>query len=99
MVAQISMDITTRILKQENMYRKLPEVYRDISVSVTFEEFIAFIRDAALIITNRLHVAIFGHLLGKRVIIVCEPEYVGQKLKGVYEFSMQGPNSRTRLYQ
>jgi exopolysaccharide biosynthesis predicted pyruvyltransferase EpsI len=57
-----------------------------------------YIRDAALIITDRLHVAVFGHLLGKRVVMVCGPGPVGEKLKGVYDFSMSGPDSRTSLY-
>lgn len=97
-VAHLSRDIIKTILEQEKVTKQLPRIYRDVSVSVGYEEFVAVIRDAALIITNRLHVAVFGHLLGKRVVIVCAPEYVGQKLKGVYEFSMCGSNSRTSLY-
>jgi exopolysaccharide biosynthesis predicted pyruvyltransferase EpsI len=65
---------------------------------VGFEKFVTAIRDAALIITDRLHVAVFGHLLGKRVIIVFGQEYVTGKLKSVYDFSMSGPNSRTSIY-
>jgi exopolysaccharide biosynthesis predicted pyruvyltransferase EpsI len=99
MVANVSKDIIANILKQEKISKKLPKIYRDISSSVTFEEFIAVIRDAALIITDRLHVSVFGHLLEKRVIIVCNQEYVTKKLKGVYDFSMSGPGSKTKLYE
>lgn len=94
MVAHLSKDIIASILKQEKVGRELPKIYRDVSSSVGFEEFVAAIRDAALIITDRLHVAVFGHLLGKRVVMVCGPK----KLKAVYDFSMSGPNSRTSLY-
>lgn len=98
LVAHLSKDIIAGILKQEDMGRELPKIYRDVSASVSFEEFVTLIRDAALIITDRLHVAVFGYLLGKRVVIVCGPGYIGEKLKAVYDFSMSGPNSRTRLY-
>jgi len=98
MVAHLSKDIITSILKQEKVGRELPKIYRDVSSSVSFEEFVAAIRDAALIITDRLHVSVFGHLLGKRVVIVCGPGSVGEKLRSVYDFSMSGPNSRTSLY-
>jgi exopolysaccharide biosynthesis predicted pyruvyltransferase EpsI len=98
MVASVSRDIIKDILQQEKASRGLPKIYRDVSSSVSFEEFVAAIRDAALIITDRLHVSILGHLLGKRVVIVCGPGPVGEKLKGVYDFSMSGPNSRTKLY-
>lgn len=97
-VAQINADIIRDILKKENMPKRLHKIYRDISFSVDFEEFVAIIRDAALIITDRLHVAVLGHLLSKRVVIVCAPGWLGQKLKGLYDFSMSGPNSRTSLH-
>jgi exopolysaccharide biosynthesis predicted pyruvyltransferase EpsI len=98
LVAHLSKDIIAGILKQEKIGRELPKIYRDVSSSVSFEEFVATIRDAALIITDRLHVTVFGHLLGKHVIIVCGQGPVGEKLRSVYNFSMSGPNSRTSLY-
>jgi exopolysaccharide biosynthesis predicted pyruvyltransferase EpsI len=97
-VAHISRDIIGDILKQEKLGIGLPKIYRDVSVSVGFEEFVAAIRDAALIITDRLHVAVFGYLLGKRVVIVCSQGYVADKLRAVYDFSMSGPCSTTSLY-
>jgi exopolysaccharide biosynthesis predicted pyruvyltransferase EpsI len=98
MVANVSKDVIARILKEEKVKRELPKIYRDVSVSVGFEKFVTAIRDAALIITDRLHVAVFGHLLGKRVVILCGPGYIREKLKGVYDFNMSGPGSRTSLF-
>ena len=98
MVAHVSGDTIGSILKQEKVDRRLPRIYRDVSSSVSFEEFVALIRDAALVVTNRLHVAVLGDLLKKRVVLVCSGEYHTHKLKGVYELSMSGPNSRTKLY-
>ncbi len=98
-VAQVSMDVINTMLREECISTSVPRIYRDVSVSVSFDDFVALVRDAALIVTDRLHVAVFGHLLKKRVIIVCAPGYIGKKLRGVYEFSMKGPDSRTRLYE
>jgi len=98
MVAHLSKDIITSILKQEKVGRELPKIYRDVSSSVSFEEFVAAIRDAALVVTNRLHTAVLGNLLNKRVVLICSGEYHKHKVKGVYDFSMSGPNSRTSLY-
>lgn len=87
------------VLQQEKSYRKLKTVYRDVSsTSIAFDGFLAAIRDAGLIITDRMHVAILGHLLEKRVVIVCKEGALADKLKGIYDFSMSGPNSRTSLY-
>ena len=98
LVATVSKDIITSILKQEKVGRELPKIYRDVSSSVSFEEFVAAIRDAALVVTNRLHTAVLGNLLNKRVVLICSGEYHKHKVKGVYDFSMSGPNSRTSLY-
>jgi exopolysaccharide biosynthesis predicted pyruvyltransferase EpsI len=98
LVAHISKDTVETILKQERISVGLPRIYRDVATSLNFEEFAASIRDAALIVTNRLHIAVLGHLLNKRVVIVCATDYHKHKLKGVYELSMSGPNSRTSLH-
>jgi exopolysaccharide biosynthesis predicted pyruvyltransferase EpsI len=98
MVASVSHDIINKILKQENCPKHLPKIYRDVSSSVSFEEFVAIIRDAALVVTNRLHVSVLGYLLNKRVILICSGEYHKHKVKGVYDLSMSGPDSRTKLY-
>jgi hypothetical protein len=53
----------------------------------TFREYRSLIRDAGIVVTNRLHVALPAVALGKRVIIV-EAGY--HKLQGVYERSLAG---------
>jgi len=98
MVACVSHGTINKILKQENCPKHLPKIYRDVSSSVSFEEFVAIIRDAALVVTNRLHTAVLGNLLNKRVVLICSGEYHKHKVKGVYDFSMSGPDSRTSLY-
>ena len=98
MVARVSRDAIEKILEREKVRETLPRIYRDVSTSVSFEEFVVYIRDAALIITNRLHVAVLGHLLNKRVVLICSGEYHRHKIRGVYELSMSGAESRTRLY-
>lgn len=98
MVAHMSHDIIQRIIKQEEVPKRLPRIYRDVSSSVSFEHFVASIRDAALIITDRLHVGVLGHLLNKRTVLICSGEYHKHKMKGVYELSMSGPESRTTLF-
>jgi len=87
------------VLQQEKSYRKLPRVYRDVSsTSIAFDRFLSAIRDAGIIITDRTHIAILGHLLEKRVVLICKEGALADKIKGVYDFSMSGPNSRTSLY-
>jgi len=98
MVASVSRDIIKDIFQQEKVDRKLPKIYRDVASSVSFQEFVALICDATLVVTNRLHAAVLGNLLNKRVILICSGEYHKHKVKGVYDFSMSGPNSRTSLY-
>jgi exopolysaccharide biosynthesis predicted pyruvyltransferase EpsI len=98
MVAHLSRDTIKGILQQEKVSRELPKIYRDVSLSVGFEEFVAAIRDAALIITDRLHAATLGNLLNKRVVLICSGGYHRHKIKGVYDFSMSGPDSRISLY-
>jgi len=90
-----SRDVIENILKEESIPRNIPRVYRDVSVSISFDEFVKTIRDAALIITDRLHVGILGHMLNKRVFLRTG---IYHKIKGVYELSLSGPRSRTRLY-
>jgi exopolysaccharide biosynthesis predicted pyruvyltransferase EpsI len=97
-IARVSGDAITVVLEQEKVARGLPKIYRDISVSISFPEFVAAVRDAAVVITDRLHVAVFAYLLRKRVVILCEQEYLWPKLKGVYDFSMSAEGSRTTLY-
>jgi len=98
MVARVSKDTISTILERENVPNTLPIIYRDVAASLSFDEFVSTIRDAALIVTNRLHVAVLGHLLNKRVILVCSGDYHKHKLTGVYNLSMSSPNSKTILY-
>ena len=82
------------ILESAALPRSIPRLYRDVSVSVSFAEFTEAIRNAALIITDRLHIGILGYLLEKRVVLRPGAYH---KIRGVYELSMSGPNSRTTL--
>lgn len=95
LAAWISQDIIERILTDEQVSKEFPRIYRDISESATFDEFVAMICGARLIISDHLHVGILGHMLNKRVVLL---PGVYHKIKGVYEASMSGPNSRTSLY-
>ncbi|MBN1788204.1 MAG: polysaccharide pyruvyl transferase family protein [Sedimentisphaerales bacterium] len=98
LVARISGNTIEKIIKDEKGAKKLPRIYRDVSSSVSYEKFVKVIRDAGLIITDRLHISILGYLLNKRVVLVWRPGPLGDKLKGVYDFSMSGADSRTSLY-
>lgn len=69
-------------------------IYRDVSVSVPFEEFCRSIRGASAIITNRLHIAILGTLLNKEVHLF-EGSY--HKARGVYDYSLS-KHGTTKLH-
>lgn len=96
LVAFKNQDVLGKIIQEERIPKNALKVFRDISVSVSFEEFVSTICNATIIITDRMHVGILGHMLNKQVIL-CSGVY--HKIKGVFELSMLGPNSRTRLYQ
>lgn len=84
------------LMKDYGIPKNTPLVNQDISCRVTFSEFVATIRDAALIITDRLHVGILGHMLNKETVLF-PASY--DKTKGVFEMSMSGRNSRTTLIE
>ena len=84
------------ILKSENVPAHLPRIYRDVSVSVPFDEFVQKIADSALVITDRLHTGVLAHLLNKRLILL---PGVYHKIRGVYAMSMNYPGSRTSLWE
>ena len=70
-------------------YRNLPVVAEDVALpyAFLFEEFLQLIRDAAVIISTRLHVGILGALLGKRTVLQSgDARY--SKIRGVYELSL-----------
>jgi exopolysaccharide biosynthesis predicted pyruvyltransferase EpsI len=95
LVAGKSSDILSPILNEISSSQKSPVVYRDVSVSVPFEEFCQQIRHSREIVTNRLHIAIFGSLLGKPVHLLPGSYH---KITGVYDFSLKA-NPSVRLHQ
>ncbi len=97
LVARVSKDTVEMAIEQEDV-PGLPRIYRDVASSLSFEDFVASIRDATLIVTDRLHVGVLGHLLQKRVVLVCATEYHKHKIKGVHELSMCGHGSKTTLF-
>ncbi len=96
LTAYISKDIIEEIMNQEKMSFELPRIYRDVSDALSFGEFVKVISSSKAIITDRLHAGILGHLLNKKVVLVSRRDH---KVKGIYEFSMSGPNSRTSLWK
>lgn len=96
LVARKSSDTLTPILASvSSSAETVPVFYRDISVSVPFEEFCEHIRGAKVIITNRLHIAIFGSLLGKKVHLLPGSYH---KIAGVYEYSLKA-NPSVQFHQ
>jgi exopolysaccharide biosynthesis predicted pyruvyltransferase EpsI len=95
LAAMKSRDVISDIIKQENYTPNMPRVYRDVSASVSFDEFLNTICCAASIVTDRLHIGVLGYLLNKRVIL--RPGMY-HKIRGVYELSMSGPDSRVTLW-
>jgi exopolysaccharide biosynthesis predicted pyruvyltransferase EpsI len=95
LVAKRSGDIIEQIINQQGVEPRMRRLCRDVSVSVSFHDFVATVRDAALIITDRLHVGILGHLLNKKTVLF-DSEY--HKIRGVYEMSMSGQGTRTVLW-
>ena len=85
-----------KILAGEDFPKDLPRIYRDVSVSVPFDEYVAKVRDAAVVITDRLHVAILAHLLDKRLVMLPGSYH---KIRGVYQMSMNYPGSKTTLWE
>jgi exopolysaccharide biosynthesis predicted pyruvyltransferase EpsI len=75
--------------------RATPRVYCDASVSADFDEFTALIRDGALIVTDRLHCAVLGWMLGKRVVL--RPGNY-HKNQAVFEYSLSGPGSTVTMW-
>ena len=96
LVALVSFDAIKAILKEEGVSEDIPKIYSDISSSVGFDEFVTTICNAALIITNRLHVGVLGHMLNKRVVLIPGTYH---KIEGVYKLSMSGTGSQTKLYK
>lgn len=74
----------------------LDGIMRDIDISdptlCSFDRFVEQIATANFIVTNRLHVAIPGTILGKRVVLVDSGYH---KLAGVFEQSLQSVENLT----
>jgi len=87
-------DTYKSIMEKYGISKGLPVINQDISCRVSFSKFVLAIRDATLVITDRLHVGVLAHLLDKRTILL--PASF-KKIEGVYKMSMSGPNSRTVL--
>lgn len=96
LTAYISKDVIKEVIRREGIAQDLPRVYRDVAEALSFEEFVDVICNSERIITDRLHVAILGFLLSKKVILIPREDH---KIKGVYEMSMSGMNSRTILWK
>lgn len=84
------------ILIKDSWSNDLPKIRRDVSGSVSFDIFIDFIARSALIITDRLHVAILGYLLKKQVRLLPGNYH---KIEGVFHYSMDHPGSSVTLYK
>jgi exopolysaccharide biosynthesis predicted pyruvyltransferase EpsI len=82
------------ILRQHEQFN-FPCLYTDASSLSSFESFCDIIDKAAFIITDRLHVSIYAHLLNKSVAIISHPNYY--KIRGVYEYSMK-QGSTVKIY-
>lgn len=92
LVARAKQDFVEASISAYGEFSALPRVVRDVSTSVSYSEFEKLISDAGLIVTDRLHVALFGHLLGKPIVV---REGVHRKVRGVYELSLsQSTNIR-----
>ena len=74
----------------------LPRVHKDISAVVGFEEFCDLVAGSALIVTDRLHVAIFGHLLRRPTMLLPGNNH---KLRGIYDWSMRDYGSSVSLFE
>lgn len=94
LVASRSRSIVEEILRKEKQgrHRAGTTYTRDISVSVSFDEFLEAIAGAQLIITDRIHVAILGNLLDKRVYLLSD---LYHKNASIYEANLSGPGSKT----
>jgi len=73
-----------------------PMVALDVShpAYVTFDEFCRIVREASVIVTTRMHVGIFGAMLGKPVYLR-DAKY--KKIRGVYDRSMAEASHVTML--
>lgn len=85
-----------RLLEGEGIGPDVEVLTLDLSAQGSFDDFVATVRDARLIATDRLHVGILGHMLGKRVLL--RPG-VYHKIRGIYEMNMSDPTSRTTLLE
>lgn len=76
--------------------RGKPRMRTDVSAAKTFDGFVDPIVSASFIITDRLHTAVLGYLLGKPVALVAGEHYY--KVLSVYQYGMSGPGSTVMIY-
>ena len=83
----LTLEAKNEILKNDANYKLIQIETSDISrIDICdFEQFTKKIAEAEYIFTNRLHVGVLGHLLGRNVYMV-EGSY--HKMTGIYELSM-----------
>jgi exopolysaccharide biosynthesis predicted pyruvyltransferase EpsI len=94
LVASRVQGLLDQIISKAGTFDDKPRLYCDVSASVCFQEFVDSIKNAALIVTDRLHVAILGNLLEKQVLLRPGGYH---KIRGVYEHSMSGSDSLVTL--
>ncbi len=94
LVAKRSRGAVEQVLSEEALPRKMPTIWRDVSVSVGFDEFLEVIAASRVVVTDRLHVAILGRLLDKRVCLFPGSYH---KNAGVFEFSLSDEKANVRL--
>ena len=75
--------------------KKLPIRFIDASTKRTFDDFLRIVELSKLVITDRLHVAIYAHLLGIPLTVVVGDQF--HKVESVYRLSMAGTASKTRM--
>lgn len=82
------------VFSAERIGQEMPKIFRDVSVSVDFEEFLDLVARSRVILTDRLHVAILGRLLDKPVRLFPGSYH---KIRGVFEYSLSDQESRVEL--
>ncbi len=85
----------SRLYSEHPEFRGLPVIVEDVSSNVgfTFDQFLQFIAQAAVVISNRLHAAILAAMLGKTTIVLSGHPY--GKLEACFEYSLKDdPNTR-----
>jgi exopolysaccharide biosynthesis predicted pyruvyltransferase EpsI len=79
-----------KIIEHALRYKNKSIIVTDAGKADSFSTYLKLITNAEAIVTDRLHVAILGAILGKRVFLISN---IYHKNKGVYEYSLSSyPN-------